>query len=115
MFSFGLSHHLIVSTIIVHTLRLWVLFNGDLFTDTEKLAYEVKVLTARRKLGHKGHTEAVRWIAKALGINLKKTASELGQRAGAEVVALMNATFQVFTLKTEEACLSVRIVMAIFY
>ena len=39
------------------------LFNADPFTSSQKTAYEEKVLTARRKLGHKGHTEAVRRIA----------------------------------------------------
>jgi len=43
-------------------------------------------LTARKKLGHQGHTEAVRRIAAALDIDLDQAASVLGQRGHAEAV-----------------------------
>jgi hypothetical protein len=61
-------------------------FNGDPFTDTEKEAYEAKVLTARRKNGHKGHTKAVRRLAKALDIDENQAASVLGQRGRIEAL-----------------------------
>ena len=63
----------------------WLL-NGDPFTDEEKTAYEALVLTARKKLGHKGHTEAVRRIAVALGIDEDQAASVLGRRGRAVAV-----------------------------
>ena len=62
------------------------LFNGDTFTADEKTAYEEKVLTARKKLGHQGHTEAVRRIAAALDIDLDQAASVLGRRGHAGAV-----------------------------
>ena len=62
------------------------LFNGDTFTADEKTAYEEIVSTARSKLGHKGHTEAVRRIAAALDIDLDQAASVLGRRGHAGAV-----------------------------